>query len=156
MSKDWTAEELQRASITMRASGNMSYDEFCNTLHDADITTIKFNLEGKTRKELATVISEITGEKAVYKKLLTFTYAIGDITLDKKGILITPNHELANRVVYALAEKDFHTAEPIHEGNDNRNEDLNILSIDLPRESLSDAALHELDRIIKAKGNLIK
>lgn len=55
-----------------------------------------------------------------------------------------------------MAEKDFHTAEPIHEGNDNRNEDLNILGIDLPRGNLSDVALHELDRINEAKGNLIK
>ena len=32
MSKDWTQDELQAASKKMKASGNMSYEEFCEAL----------------------------------------------------------------------------------------------------------------------------
>ena len=32
MSKDWTQDELQAASKIMKASGNMSYEEFCEAL----------------------------------------------------------------------------------------------------------------------------
>lgn len=32
MSKDWTQDELQAASQIMKASGNMSYEEFCEAL----------------------------------------------------------------------------------------------------------------------------
>ena len=29
MSRDWTPEELQAASATMKAAGHMGYEEFC-------------------------------------------------------------------------------------------------------------------------------
>lgn len=32
MSKDWTPVELEAASQIMKASGNMSYEEFCKAL----------------------------------------------------------------------------------------------------------------------------
>ena len=32
MSKDWTPVELEAASQIMKASGNMSYEEFCEAL----------------------------------------------------------------------------------------------------------------------------
>ena len=32
MSKDWTQDELQAASQIMKASGHMSYEEFCEAL----------------------------------------------------------------------------------------------------------------------------
>ena len=32
ISKDWTQDELQAASQIMKASGNMSYEEFCEAL----------------------------------------------------------------------------------------------------------------------------
>ncbi|MCD8395902.1 MAG: hypothetical protein LUD12_01710 [Lachnospiraceae bacterium] len=33
MSRDWTQEELQAASVAMKAAGHMSYEEFCEELH---------------------------------------------------------------------------------------------------------------------------
>lgn len=32
MSRDWTPEELQRASQAMKAAGHLSYEEFCAEL----------------------------------------------------------------------------------------------------------------------------
>ena len=34
MGKDWTKEELEQASKTMMANGQMGYEEFCKQLTD--------------------------------------------------------------------------------------------------------------------------
>ena len=43
MGKDWTTEELERASKTMMANGLMGYEEFCKQLTDGvfDIESIE-------------------------------------------------------------------------------------------------------------------
>lgn len=40
MSKDWTQDELQAASQIMKASGNMSYEEFCEALDNGYFSSI--------------------------------------------------------------------------------------------------------------------
>lgn len=51
----------------------------------------KINLNGKPRKELAAAISEITGEKAVYQRMSTCSYTIGNITVLRDGSLECPD-----------------------------------------------------------------
>lgn len=36
MSRDWTPEELQKASEVMKAAGHMGYEEFCEYLDDRE------------------------------------------------------------------------------------------------------------------------
>ena len=38
MSKDWTPEELQAASRSMKEAGHMSYEEFCEELDRGGLT----------------------------------------------------------------------------------------------------------------------
>ena len=45
----------------------------------------KMNLDGRTRKTLVAAIEELTAEKAVYRKIPTCTYDIGEITILKDG-----------------------------------------------------------------------
>lgn len=41
----------------------------------------KMNLDGTTRKALVAAIEELTGEKAVYSRMPTCNYDIGEITV---------------------------------------------------------------------------
>lgn len=36
MSRDWTPEEIQAASAVMKKAGQMSYEEFCTALEQAE------------------------------------------------------------------------------------------------------------------------
>ena len=45
----------------------------------------KMNLQGTIRKALVAAIAEITGENAVYRKVPTCNYDIGEITVLKDG-----------------------------------------------------------------------
>ncbi len=45
MSKDWTKEELERASKAMIESGHMGYDEFCEKLRNGEIVVEYTELE---------------------------------------------------------------------------------------------------------------
>ena len=40
MSKDWTMVELEAASQIMKASGNMSYEEFCEALDNGYFSNV--------------------------------------------------------------------------------------------------------------------
>ena len=144
MSKDWTAKELQAASEAMKQSGNMGYEEFCESLRKTSNTAAHFDVKGATRKALVIALEEITGIEAVYQKAPTFAYTIGSITIDKEGNLITEDKVLAERVIYELAQRGFHP------------DDDNCLCIELPKESLPETAREKFDRILEAKGALIK
>jgi hypothetical protein len=48
---------------------------------------IRFNLEKEARKTLVRVLSEITGEKAVYLGAPSFAYTIGEYAIDRYGTL---------------------------------------------------------------------
>lgn len=45
MSKDWTQDELQAASQIMKASGNMSYDEFCEAMDKGYFTVVSHSAD---------------------------------------------------------------------------------------------------------------
>ena len=45
----------------------------------------KMNLDGRARKALVAAIEELTGEKAVYRRMPTCNYDIGEITVLKDG-----------------------------------------------------------------------
>ena len=46
---------------------------------------IRFNVTGSKRKELATIISEVIGQKLVYKGMPSAAYEVADITISKDG-----------------------------------------------------------------------
>ena len=146
----------------------------------------KFNATGERRKEMVKVISGIVGMKAVYMRMPTCAYAISNFTVSKEGALTWDERssgELVEKVLAGLAQAGFTAeleeaaeaqAEISAEGEAERPEtaagetaggenspaepqEAGIgLTVSLPRESFTDAALENLRKLVDAKAALIK
>lgn len=134
-------------------------------------------MNGKNRKDLVAVIVELTGEQAVYMKVPTCAYKIGAFTVGKFGSLAIEdgaNDSKAELVIERLAERGFEVEgfqmveaspeqaapetpqqpqeaqEPELEQQDDK------LTVEIPADTMDERALANLDRIIEAKGNLLR
>ncbi|MBQ6943075.1 MAG: virulence protein [Ruminococcus sp.] len=108
---------------------------------------IKFNCTGAERKRLVQAISEITGENAKYQFMPTCAYNIGTMTVDKDGTLHCEDGTEISELLEKLHKRGF-IAET--EKADNR------LTISIPKETLDEQTLTNLDRILENKGTLIR
>ena len=137
----------------------------------------RYNVTGERRKEMVEVISGIVGMKAVYMRMPTCAYAISNFTVSKEGTLAWDERssgELVERVLAGLGRAGF-TAEPdetVQEGGtaeetagaaDHAGEPETApqeadmgLTVAVPRDSFTDAALENLRKLVDAKGSLIK
>ena len=122
---------------------------------------VKYNLTGPARKELVKAIENITGEKAIYKKVPSCAYAVEDYTITKDGTLqwdertdVSAAKLLVKRLADAgFAAEDFQIesiepdkSEPVEEG----------LCIQIPKSSISDFELDLIKKMIAGKASLIK
>ena len=137
----------------------------------------RFNATGERRKEMVKVISGIVGMKAVYMRMPTCAYAISNFTVSKEGTLAWDERssaELVEKVLAGLAQAGF-TAEPeetaetgdsakasdapepaeLEESEEPQEAGIG-LTVSLPRESFTDAALENLHKLVDAKAALIK
>ncbi len=108
---------------------------------------IKFNCTGAERKRLVQAISEITGENAEYQFMPTCAYTIGTMTVDKEGTLHCEDGTDISGLLEELRKRGF-VAET--EKADNR------LTISIPKETLDEQTLINLDRILENKSTLIR
>ena len=182
MSRDWTREELNAASEMMKQSGHMGFEEFCRAIEQNQ--PVSFDLREKDRKELVKAISEILSEKAEYMRMPTCAYRIGGYTIAKDGTLtwgadVTDAEVLLQALTargwnYAIVIDTAVTEEtqpeypstdeeiPVPEvetaapAEENTDADTYDFCIELPEETLPDAARANLDRIIESKGNLLR
>ena len=141
----------------------------------------RFNVTGERRKEMVEVVSGIVGMKAVYMRMPTCAYAISNFTVSKEGALAWDERssgELVEKVLAGLAQAGF-TAEPevtseaqaepedsaeaaadtqeTAAGEETAGPQEGIgLTVSLPRESFTDAALENLQKLVDAKAALIK
>ena len=138
----------------------------------------RYNVTGEKRKEMVEVISGVVGMRAVYMRMPTCAYAISNITVSRDGTLAWDERtgsRTIEKVKEALAAAGFtaeETAETAQEGGtaeetaepENHAEepepapqgaDLG-LTVAMPRESFTDAALENLRKLVDAKGSLIK
>ena len=109
--------------------------------------TIKFNCTGTERKKLVQAISEITGLSAEYQYMPTCAYNIGTMTVDKKGTLHCEDGTNIDGLLQELRKRGF-----VAEKSDTDNR----LTISIPKETLNEQTLSNLDRILENKGTLIK
>ena len=145
----------------------------------------RFNVTGERRKEMVKVISGIVGMKAVYMRMPTCAYAISNFTVSKEGALAWDERssgELVEKVLAGLAQAGFaaepeetteeqaetqetaeleDSAEADAEGTAEPEEAAGPqegigLTVSLPRESFTDAALENLRKLVDAKAALIK
>ena len=122
---------------------------------------VKYNLTGPARKELVKAIENITGEKAIYKKVPSCAYTVEDYTITKEGTLqwdertdVSAAKLLVKRLADAgFAAEDFQIesiepdkSEPVEEG----------LCIQIPKSSISDFELDLMEKMIAGKASLIK
>jgi hypothetical protein len=128
-----------------------------------------YNRTGTERKELVNAIAEITGEKAEYKFVPTCAYEIGDITVDKDGVVVCDDEQKLKQLMAELTKKGFiveeeqnTTDEEQHAENEDQTEDQieaaeagqePTLTISLP---LASANVGTLMNLISAKESLIK
>ena len=176
MSRDWTKEELNTASEMMKQSGHMGFEEFCHAIEQKQ--PVSFDLRERDRKELVKDISEILGEKAEYMRMPTCAYRIGGYTIAKDGTLTWGADETDAEVLlqsltargwnYAIVIDTAATeesqpevkAEPDASAEENTcgeaEADAYDFCIELPEETLTDAARANLDRIIESRGTLLK
>ena len=168
MSRDWTKEELNTASEMMKQNGHMGFEEFCRAIEQKQ--PVSFDLREKDRKELVKDISEILSEKAEYMRMPTCAYRVGGCTIAKDGTLtwgadVTDAEVLLQALTargwnYAIVIDTAVTEEtqPEYPSTDEEMPDTDTYDfcIELPEETLPDAARANLDRIIESKGNLLR
>lgn len=138
----------------------------------------RYNVTGEKRKEMVEVISGVVGMRAVYMRMPTCAYAISNITVSRDGTLAwdeRTDSRTIEKVKEALAAAGFtaeeteetaqeagteeETAEPENHAEEPetvpQGADLG-LTVAMPRDSFTDAALENLRKLVDAKGSLIK
>ena len=113
--------------------------------------TIKFQLTGEKRKELAKTVSEIIGAPAEYQYMPTCAYKIGrDYTITKEGNLeisdLADSKEVEN-LIDKLVNRGYDV--PLEE-------EENGLTVEMPLELVDESTIDRLRKIAENKGELFK
>lgn len=112
---------------------------------------LKFNAKGPKRKELAGLISRFTGNECRYLGAPGFSYEIGRFVVDRNGNVETdyaPGSETIELLTEMLYDNGFVT-----EYDEGRGYELEV---SVPRETLTDAQIENLRKLISKKAELIK
>lgn len=116
-----------------------------------------YNVTGQERKALVKAISELTGDKAVYKFMPTCAFEIGDITVDKEGGVTCEDAGKLERIMHSLIADGFTAAldEEIESPDEEptAEEEDTGLTVSLP---LDKVAVGNLTNLLTAKESLIK
>jgi hypothetical protein len=116
---------------------------------------VRFNVTGEARKALVKAIGEALGIEPVYKGAPSFAYVVNNITISKDGALSwderTDGLTIQN-LLKRLMELGF-----TYEGSETGTDELcDTLTIEMPLDGFTDAALENLERLIASKASLIK
>ena len=111
----------------------------------------KMNLNGTTRKALVAAITELTGEKPIYRAMPTCNYDIGDITVTKDGSIVFPDE---SDILTGLAAAGFFPVEAETE-TAAETEEPTGLTVSLPEDGFTEASLENLRKLVEAKAGLI-
>lgn len=105
-----------------------------------------FNVTGERRKALVQAIGEITNAVPVYKKTFQRLYGIGDLLVDKDGVLYYDEQaaDSVTSLMAALTERGFACKEE------------SVLTIEMPLSGFTEAALGNLERLVASKAAHIK
>lgn len=108
---------------------------------------INYNVTGEKRKALIQAIGELLDVKPKYLGAPSFSYELGDISVDKQGTVLfkeDTSQEDVDRILDGLLERGFECVVP------------DSFVIELPREGISDLAIENLKQIVEGKAELIK
>lgn len=116
---------------------------------------IRFTLESKQRPKLAQEIGNILGTAPHYERVPSCAYDIAGYRLDKEGVLHISEgaEEITKDLILQLRERGFQDDAEITEEVPVQQDKLTIV---IPRESLTDTALENLQKIIANKQMLFQ
>lgn len=117
---------------------------------------IRFTLESKQRPKLAQEIGNILGTAPHYERVPSCAYDIAGYRLDKEGVLHIPEgaeEETVEDLIRQLRERVFQDDAEITEEVPVQQDKLTIV---IPRESLTDMALENLQKITANKQTLFQ
>lgn len=116
---------------------------------------IRFTLESKQRPKLAQEIGNILGTVPHYERVPSCAYDIAGYRLDKEGVLHIPEvaEETTKDLIRQLRERGFQDDAEVTEEVPVQEDKL---TIGIPRESLMDTALENLQRIIANRQTLFQ
>ena len=116
---------------------------------------IRFTLESKQRPKLAQEIGNILGTAPHYERVPSCAYDIAGYRLDKEGVLHIPEgaEETTKDLIRQLREHGFQDDTEITEEVPVQQDKLTIA---IPKESLTDTALENLQKIIVNKQTLFQ
>ena len=123
---------------------------------------INYKVTGEGRKELVKAVSTILQTKAVYKRMPTCAYEIGDITIDKEGTLICEDDAKAERIAHDLIADGFTAADDTTEAQADdaepaeETEGPESLAISMPKDGFTDESIANLNHLVESKATLIK
>lgn len=109
-----------------------------------------YNVTGNDRKALVAAIEKLTGDKAVYMRMPTCAYEIGDVTVDKEGGVTCEDADKLERIIHSLISDGFTPEDTeVVESDD----EATGLTVSLP---LDKVAIGNLTDLLTAKESLIK
>ena len=116
---------------------------------------IRFTLESKQRPKLAQEIGNILGTVPHYERVPSCAYDIAGYRLDKEGVLHIPEgaEETTKDLIRQLRERGFQDDAEVTEEVPVQEDKLTIV---IPRESLTDTALENLQKITANKQTLFQ
>lgn len=117
---------------------------------------IRFTLESKQRPKLAQEIGNLLGTAPHYEQVPSCAYDIAGYRLDKEGVLYIPDgteKEIMEDLIRQLREHGFQDDMEITEEVPVQPDKLTIA---IPKESLTDTALENLQKIIANKQMLFQ
>ena len=142
---------------------------------------ITFDLSGRTRKELVKAISEIMGERAIYKFMPTSAFEIDFFTVTREGKLEFPDRsdtEIVEQVLEGLSKRGYTMISSYYDNGESamiledeksaetatqpdrkatvENNGIDRFSISMSRDFFDEHTLNKLDRTIENKGELFK
>lgn len=116
---------------------------------------LHFNVTGEGRKALVQAISEITDKPAIYASGADRSYAIGELMVDKDGVLDYRRHDgFIHPLITELAERGF-PYKP-QDGVSPKAGEQSVLCIEMPLECFTGATLGNLEKLVLSKAALIK
>ena len=117
---------------------------------------IRFTLELKQRPKLAQEIGAILGVAPHYERVPSCAYNIAGYRLDKEGVLHIPEgtmEETVEELLQQLRKRGFQDDAELTKTVPMQQEKLTVA---IPRESLTDTALENLQKIIANKQTLLQ
>ena len=117
---------------------------------------IRFTLESKQRPKLAQEIGNLLGTAPHYERVPSCAYDIAGYRLDKEGVLHIPDgteKEIVEDLILQLRERGFQDDAEVTEEVPVQQEKLTIAIL---KESLTDTALENLQKIIANKQTLFQ